>query len=125
MISGVHAIFYTKRTRKMYAFLRDVLELRYVDAGNGRLMFAAPPTELAVHETEGEAGHELWLICDDIQAAVKQMKAKRVKTSPIQDRGWGLTTTLTLPDGETLGMYEPRHLSPLRRKKRTATKKRR
>ena len=53
MITGIHAIFYTKHSKEMYDFLKDALDLRYVDAGNGRLFFAAPPTELAVHETEG------------------------------------------------------------------------
>ena len=113
VISGVHAIFYTKRSKEMYDFLKDVLDLRYVDAGNGRLLFAAPPTELAVHETEDEPEHELWLICGDIDATVRQLEKKGIKTTPIADRGWGLVTTLELPGGDKLGLYEPKHLSPL------------
>ncbi len=62
MITGIHAIFYTKHSKEMYDFLKGVLDLHYVDAGNGRLFFTAPPTELAVHETEDDPGHELWLI---------------------------------------------------------------
>jgi hypothetical protein len=114
VITGIHAIFYTKRSKEMYDFLKDVLELRYVDAGNGRLFFAAPPTELAVHETEDDSGHELWLICDDIAATVRELKKKGIKTTPVADRGWGLVTTLELPAGDTLGLYQPKHLSPLR-----------
>lgn len=114
MITGIHAIFYTKHSREMYDFLKDVLALRYVDAGNGRLFFAAPPTELAVHETERQNEHQLWLICDDIAATSEQLQRKGIRTTPIADRGWGLVTTLELPGGDTLGLYEPKHLSPLR-----------
>jgi catechol 2,3-dioxygenase-like lactoylglutathione lyase family enzyme len=114
MITGMHAIIYTKRSKEMYAFLKEVLGLRYVDAGNGRLFFAAPPTELAVHDTEDDAGHELWLICDDIAATVKGLEEKGIATTPVVDRGWGLVTTLELPGGDELGLYEPKHLSPLR-----------
>ena len=114
MITGIHAIFYTKHSKEMYDFLKDVLDLHYVDAGNGRLFFAAPPTELAVHETEDdEPEHELWLICDDVAATVQQLEKKGIKTTPVADRGWGLVTTLELPGGDRLGLYEPKHLSPL------------
>ncbi len=114
MITGIHAIFYTKHSKEMYGFLKDVLDLECVDAGNGRLFFAAPPTELAVHETEGDPEHELWLICDDIGATVQQLEKKGIKLTPVADRGWGLVTTLELPSGDKLGLYEPKHLSPLR-----------
>ena len=113
MVTGIHAIFYTKRSKEMYDFLKDVLDLRYVDAGNGRFFFAAPPTELAVHETEDDFAQELWLICDDIATTVQELEDKGIKTAPLADRGWGLVTTLELPGGDKLGLYEPRHLSAL------------
>jgi len=114
VITGIHAIFYTKHSKEMYDFLRDVLDLPYVDAGNGRLFFAAPPTELAVHETDEDVEHELWLICDNVAATVEQLEKKGIKTTPLADRGWGMVTTLELPGGDTLGLYGPKHLSPLR-----------
>jgi len=113
VIKGIHAIFNTKHPEEMYGFLKDVLGLQYVDAGNGRLFFAAPPTELAVHEAEVDTKPELWLICDDIAATVQQLEKKGIKTTPVADRGWGLVTTLELPGGDKLGLYEQRHLSPL------------
>ncbi len=113
MITGIHAIFYTRNSKEMYDFLKDVLDLSYVDAGNGRLFFAAPPTELAVHETEGDPEHELWLICDDVAATVRQLEQKGIHAAAIADRGWGLVTTLELPGGDTLGLYQPKHPSPL------------
>ena len=38
---------------------------------------------------------------------------KGIKATPVADRGWGLVTTLELPGGDKLGLYEPKHLSPL------------
>jgi hypothetical protein len=67
----------------------------------------------AVHETEDDAEHELWLICDDVAATVQQLEEKGIKTTPVADRGWGLVTTLELPGGDKLGLYETKHLSPL------------
>lgn len=114
MITGIHAIICSKHVARVHAFLGDVLDLRSVDAGNGRLMYAAPPTELAVHATEGEPEHELYLMCDDIERTVAELKQRGVAATPVQDRGWGLLTTLELADGEKIGLYEPRHPSPLR-----------
>ncbi|HEY2473721.1 MAG TPA: hypothetical protein VGI19_02870 [Candidatus Cybelea sp.] len=98
----------------MQQFFANVLRWRSVDAGEGRPVFAAPPTELAVHPSETEPGHELYLICDDIQATTARLAERGVQTEPIADRGWGLVTTILLPGGERLGLYEPRHPSPLR-----------
>ena len=35
MISGVHAVIFSKQAEKMRTFFRDVLGLRGVDAGGG------------------------------------------------------------------------------------------
>ena len=96
------------------AFFRDVLELRAVDAGDGWLIFALPPAELAAHPAEGDPHHELYLMCDDIHATVEALRDKRVEfTKEISDEGWGLVTALRLPGGSELPLYEPRHPSPL------------
>jgi catechol 2,3-dioxygenase-like lactoylglutathione lyase family enzyme len=120
MISGIHAMFYTKRADEMREFLREVLGLPWVDAGGGWPIFAAPPTDLAVHETEEEAGgHELYFICDDIQAIQKKLANRGIEMSPIEDRGWGLASQLQLPSGDTVGIYEPRHPRPHKARKRS------
>ncbi|HKE09553.1 MAG TPA: hypothetical protein VKB48_17105 [Candidatus Acidoferrum sp.] len=54
MIGGMHTIFYSKDPDALRRFFRDVLKLRSVDAGHGWLIFAAPPTVLAVHSAEGQ-----------------------------------------------------------------------
>ena len=123
MITGIHAMFYSKRADDMRDFLRDVLELPWVDAGGGWPIFAAPPTDLAVHETETESGHELYLICDDLEAISKKLAKHDIKMKPIEDRGWGLATELLLPSGDVIGIYEPRHPRPHKlRKARKARK---
>jgi hypothetical protein len=113
MISGVHAIAYSTDVAATRAFLSDTLELGSVDAGDGWLIFALPPAELAAHPTDGPPRHELYLICDDINATVEELRDKGVAfTRPITDERWGLTTALRVPGAGEMGLYEPRHLRP-------------
>lgn len=109
MINGVHALIYSRDADRVRAFFRDVLGRKAVDAGDGWLIFALPPAELAVHPTEGEARHELYLMCEDIEQTIKELGEKGVPCSPVEDQGWGLVTSLQLPGGDELGLYEPRH----------------
>ncbi|HEY6486256.1 MAG TPA: hypothetical protein VIX83_07720 [Candidatus Cybelea sp.] len=113
MITGMHVLLFSRHAQAVRRFLSDVLEMRSVDAGEGWPIFAAPPAELAVHQTEDEPEHEVYLICDDVHAMKERLAARGVETEPIAERGWGLVTTIVLPGGERLGLYEPRHPSPL------------
>ncbi|HVR46437.1 MAG TPA: VOC family protein [Candidatus Binatia bacterium] len=110
----MHVILFSRHAEKVREFLGDVLGLRSVDAGEGWPIFAAPPTELAVHPTDGEPEHEVFLMCDDVNAVVARLAQRGIQTDgPISDQSWGLSTTLLLPGGERIGLYEPRHPSPL------------
>jgi catechol 2,3-dioxygenase-like lactoylglutathione lyase family enzyme len=110
MINGTHVIFYSRDADADRAFLRDVLGAHHVDGGNGWLIFKAPPAELAVHPTDGAPSHELFLMCDDVTATVAELTAKGVEfAQPVSDRGWGLLTSIRLPSGGELGLYQPRH----------------
>jgi hypothetical protein len=114
VITGAHAIVYTPAAKELRAFLRDVLELDWVDSGGGWLIFALPPAEVAAHPTDGEARHELYLICEDIEATMAELRAKGVEFArPVSDEGWGLMTAILLPGGGELGLYEPRHPRPV------------
>jgi catechol 2,3-dioxygenase-like lactoylglutathione lyase family enzyme len=112
MITGAHTILYSSAAEEIRAFFRDVLEFPSVDAGGGWLIFAMPPAELAVHPTDGPDKHELYLMCDDIEATMAELDAKGVPSAPVSDQGWGLLTTITLPGGSQLGLYQPRHPIP-------------
>lgn len=120
MIMGIHALVYAKNAEKARAFFRDVLEFPFVDAHEGWLIFALPPAELGVHPTDGENSHELHLMCDDVKATVAALAAKGVKCKPIQDQGYGLVTSLTVPGAGPIGLYEPRHPMAIGKKKKAA-----
>jgi hypothetical protein len=111
-INGAHSIIYTKDAEADRAFLRDVLQLSNVDAGQGWLIFGLPPSEVAVHPWEQNDRHEFYLMCDDVHAFVAEMVAREVACSPVRDEGYGLFTDITLPGGGKLGVYEPRHPRP-------------
>ena len=115
MINGIHTIVFSPEAEKVRAFFADVLGLPSVDAGGGWLIFALPPAELAVHPADGAGRHELYLMCDDIQVTVAELRDKGVEVArEVSDQGWGLLAAIRLPDGSEFPIYEPRHPSPVR-----------
>jgi catechol 2,3-dioxygenase-like lactoylglutathione lyase family enzyme len=113
LITGAHTVVFSSDAEADRAFFRDKLELESVDAGGGWLIFALPPSELAVHPSDGSTGHELYLMCDDIEATVADLEGKGVAFArPVEDQGWGRLTAIVLPGGGELGLYEPRHPTP-------------
>ena len=110
MITGAHMIVHSPDAEGLREFFRDVLGFPAVDAGGGWLIFGLPPAELATHPATGEAHHELYLMCDDVDATVKELEAKGVEFAwPVSDEGWGRLTAIKLPGGGELRLYEPRH----------------
>lgn len=112
MIIGAHSIIYSRDAEADRAFFRDVLKFPSVDAGEGWLIFALPPAEVAIHPDDKNGAHELYLMCDDIEEFVAAMKERAVPCTAPQNRGWGILTQVTLPGGGSLGVYQPRHPSP-------------
>jgi catechol 2,3-dioxygenase-like lactoylglutathione lyase family enzyme len=111
MISGAHAMIFTRDEAADRSFLRDVLELPCIDSGGGWLIFRLPPTELGVHG--GENGfHQIYFICDDVDEFVRRMAAKGVATEPVSREDWGRCTGVTLPGGGRLGIYQAEHARP-------------
>jgi predicted enzyme related to lactoylglutathione lyase len=114
VITGVHAILFSPQAEKVRAFFADVVGLSSVDAGGGWPIFALPPAELAVHPADGAGHPELYLMCDDIQATLAELRGKGVEVArDVSDQGWGRLAAIRLPDGSELPIYEPRHPSPL------------
>jgi len=114
VINGMHAIVYSPEAEKVRAFFADVLRMPSVDAGGGWLIFALPPAELAVHPAIAEPRHELYLMCDDIEATLAELRDRGVEVArDVSDQGWGLLAAIRLPDGSDFPIYEPRHPSPI------------
>ena len=113
MIRGTHAVMFAEDAQAARAFFRDVLGLDSVDAGGGWLIFALPPAELGVHPTEGDprSGHvQLYLMCDDIDASVETLRARGAEfTSAVTDARFGRVTSMRVPGGGEIGLYQPAH----------------
>jgi hypothetical protein len=114
VINGMHAIVYSQDAVATRDALRRVLQTRSVDAGDGWLIFALPPAEIAVHPADEGGGAELYLMCEDVAATVTALRADGIEAArPVSDQGWGLVTAITLPGGVELGLYQPRHPTAL------------
>jgi len=117
MISGAHVIVYSKDAAADRAFLRDVLGFPSVDAGHGWLIFALPPTEVAVHPAESPSPdkdrHALYFMCDNLKAEIGALTKKGVKCSDVHQERWGSITTIRLPGGGEIGLYQPKHPTAL------------
>jgi hypothetical protein len=112
MITGAHSIIYSRDPEADRGFLRDTLGLPSVDVGEGWLIFALPPAEVAVHPGEKNDVQELYLMAKDVHAFVAAMAKRGVACTPPRDLGWGVLTQVRLPGGGKLGVYEPRHARP-------------
>jgi hypothetical protein len=119
MIIGAHVLLYSPDPAADRAFFRDVLEFPSVDVGGGWLIFALPPAEAAIHPSNGEfsqrhvghalAGAVLYLMCDDLRSTVQSLEARHVSCTPISEERWGIKTTIRLPSGAEIGLYQPAH----------------
>ena len=118
MINGAHIVIYTRDAEADRAFFRDVLGFSSVDAGGGWLIFAMPPLEAAFHDSRKNDLHELYLLCDDIEATLKALRSKKVNVSEVSEQRWGKLAAFTLPGGGKIGIYQPKHPSPLQLKPR-------
>jgi hypothetical protein len=117
MFFGTHLLLYSRDADADRTFLRDVLEIPAVDAGEGWLIFAMPPAEMGVHPGESQIEHAganlaagtVYLMCRDLGATIKKLESKGVACAAVQEACWGVVTSIPLPGGSSLGLYEPRH----------------
>jgi catechol 2,3-dioxygenase-like lactoylglutathione lyase family enzyme len=109
VITGAHVVIYSKDAEADRALFRDVLNFPWVDAHDGWLIFALPPSEVAFHPAEENGKHEFYLMCDDLEATMTRLKNNGVGIGAVSDQGWGILTTMTLPGGGQIGLYQPRH----------------
>jgi catechol 2,3-dioxygenase-like lactoylglutathione lyase family enzyme len=108
MIFGSHVIVYSSDADADRAFFSEVLGFPAVDAGHGWLIFTLPPAEVAVHPAE-RASHQLFLMCDELDAEIRALAAKGVPCSEVEEARWGSVTKIRLPGGGEVGLYQPKH----------------
>lgn len=123
MIIGAHVLIYSTKPEADRAFFRDVLQFPSIDIGGGWLIFALPPAEAAVHPSDGQfaqrhGGHDLpgallYLMCDDLQAFIAELTARNVQCTEVETEPWGIRTTIRMPSGGELGLYQPTHPTAL------------
>ena len=128
MIFGAHILFHSQNPEADRAFFSDVLRFRSVDVGHGWLIFGLPPAETAIHPADSDfsqthageklLGAVLYLMCDDLQAEIASLREKGVQCGDIQQAPWGSSTTIPLPSGSAIGLYQPRHETALNLKSR-------
>ena len=116
---GAHFVLYSSDPEADRAFFRDVLQLGSVDVGGGWLIFGLPPSEIAVHPASGPlvqrladremSGAVLYLMCDDLDATMKLFESKQIACSNVETARWGRSTSIRLPGGGRLGLYQPAH----------------
>jgi catechol 2,3-dioxygenase-like lactoylglutathione lyase family enzyme len=115
VINGAHVIVFSRDADADRDFLRDTLGFDSVDAGGGWLIFALPPAEIAVHPAEATS-HELYFMCEDIDATIDELQRKGVDVKlPIMEQRWGSVVHIELPGGGEVGLYQPKHPLPPRR----------
>ncbi len=113
MFSGAHVIVNSKNAEADRAFFSDVLGFKSVDAGHGWLIFALPPSEVAVHPSDASGAHQLYFMCDDLKAEMASLAKKGVQCSKVEQERWGSITKMRLPGGGELGLYQPKHPTAL------------
>jgi hypothetical protein len=123
MIPGAHFLLYSKDPDADRAFLSDVLEFRSVNLGHNWLIFALPPAELAVHPAtenfvqkhadRSMLGAVLYLMCDDLKKTMKELAKKGVQCSATVKAEWGTSTSIRMPSGGEIGLYQPTHATAI------------
>jgi len=119
MMRGAHVLLYSTDAPADRAFFRDVLEFPYVDDGDGWLIFKLPAAEMGIHPSDGSfqqrhgdvaiAGSVLYLMCDNIREMVQSLQSRGTNCASLEEAEWGISTTLTLPSGGRIGLYQPKH----------------
>jgi catechol 2,3-dioxygenase-like lactoylglutathione lyase family enzyme len=122
VIKALHTLIYSDDPEATRAFFRDVLgwpHVEHPESEPGWLIFKTGPSELGVHPTSGSyegqdysyrRHHSVSLMCDDVEATVAELEAKGAEFSgPVEELGFGLGTSLSVPGAGEILLYEPRH----------------
>jgi hypothetical protein len=117
MIYGVHFIMYSTDHLADQEALQSIFDSFSVPAMGGRKIVAIPKGEIATHPGEFTKKHSneellgsiLYLMCDDIEETVNSLIEKNINCGNIEKTDFGLKTSITLPSGGKIGLYQPSH----------------
>ena len=123
MIIGAHVMLHSRDEAADRAFLSEVLNFGSVDAGDGFMIYGIPPAEMAVHGSDRNDLHQLYLMCEDMEDFIAEMTERAIAFTPPSFQGWGTMTEITLPGGGKLGVYQPHHKRPKQPAAKRARKK--
>lgn len=122
MIDGIHLLLFTSDPMADQAALRTILGTDHVEAGDDRIIIGLPPGEIATHATVNEfvhrhSGHDLqglvlYLMCDDLDETVERLEGLGVSCTEREEKSFGTKTTVCLPSGAEVGLYQPSHERP-------------
>src|SRR5260370_19555453 len=108
MINGAHVILYSPDAEADRVFIRDVLGFPGIDVGGGWLIFKLPPAEIAVHPTDRLGKHEFYLMCDDTEKTLPDLRFtadtihRAVNGEPLR-----LLGSIKVPPRSGLSHYHP------------------
>jgi hypothetical protein len=105
---GLHGLIYTTQPEEARTFLRDKVGLPSFDSGGGWLIFDLPSADLGCHPSE-QAYHEVSFSCDDIEAAMSELRARGVELEPIREEEWGRVTSFKIPGGGPVLLYQAKY----------------
>jgi hypothetical protein len=123
MINGAHLLLYSTDPAADQDALQRILATRTVPAEADRIILAMPPAEIATHEGDGEfvqphagrplLGIVLYLMCEDLESTVAILKDHGLRCTEVEASEFGLKTTVVLPSGGEIGLYQPSHVTAL------------
>lgn len=109
-VVGAHVLLFTPEAERLREVLRDMLGWSYVESHPGWLIFALPPAELGVHPSEGDTSHELWLICNDLDGTIAELRGRGIDfTGEPMEEDFGTWIRMRLPGDVHVPLYEPKH----------------
>ena len=111
MFIGGHIMIFSRDAEADRSFLRDVVKLPHVDAGAGWLIFALKGAELGVYPHKENDLHHFYLMTDDLDGELARLAAAGVACAAPTEQGWGRSTSIPLPGGGKLALYQPAHPS--------------